>query len=451
MSVHGVFLLSIWMLCPSLLMSYQAPEDKEDIFTTRACPALLVFESVAYLEDMTIELPCHCKPEKVLSVVWYYQKYLGMMDTKVLTDFSGTAIVDSSKVGRDLELRNRFSIRLFSLIVFRVQEGDSGHYVCGTASGEFFYGYDVDIQVVREVLFPWNLVPLKQKQASEAKENVNTPFQVFTSYWPWSLCDRCGVKGEQTRVGLCYVMSQHLQVRYLRQSSNVTSCGSSAVPLRFGLANSHHRAELVVRSCHTPCPKKATTVSPERKGLLDFLGYGDPESPGLSVHYHNHPVGSDLVLSCPGMKPQHAVAWDKGSTPLYRSEFMEGLKKSSRMFIDVGHHLHIRLVHLKDKGSYFCWIQGKKAAEIKLGVYSRVGRMRRISDPEALFILKNILKVYALLTAVFLLIISVRFIWQLEEALTAAPAGALRNTPLSHTLTDRQGFPEFSALRRAPR
>ncbi|XP_072549729.1 Ig-like V-type domain-containing protein FAM187A [Salminus brasiliensis] len=415
MRVYRVFLLSVWTLCPSFLVAYQAPEDKEDIFTTRACPALLVFDSVAYLADMTIELPCHCKPEEALSVVWYYQKYLGTQDTRVLTDFSGTAIVDSSKVGRDVELRSRFSIRLFSLIVFRVQEDDSGHYVCGTASGEFFYGYDVDVQVVRRVLFPSDLVRTNRRRASEAEQNLYKPFQMFMSYWPWSKCDRCGVNGEQTQVGLCYVMSQHLQVRYLRKSSNVTSCGSSAVPPRFGLANGDLGAELAVRSCHNPCSSKSTNVSPERKDLLDFLGYGDPKSPGLAVYYHNHPVDSDLVLSCPGTNPQHAVAWDKGSAPLYRTEFMEGLNRSSRVFIDVGHHLHFRPVRLEDKGSYFCWIQGEKAAEIKLGVYSRPGRMRRISDPESVFVLEAILMVYALLTAVFLLILSVRFIWQVNK------------------------------------
>ncbi|KAL7860884.1 hypothetical protein AOLI_G00172330 [Acnodon oligacanthus] len=410
-----LFVLCVWTLCLSLLTAYQAPEDKEDIFTSRACPAFLVFDSVAYPADMTIELPCHCKPEETLSVVWYYQKHLGTQDTRVLTDFAGTAIVDSSKIGRDSDLRGRFSIRLFSLIVFRVQEDDSGHYICGTASGEFFYGYDVDVQVVRQVLFSWNLSQRNETQASEAEGSPNKPFQVFASHWPWSVCDRCGVRGEQTRVGLCCVMSEHLQVRYLHKSSNVTSCGSSAVPLSFGLANSGYGAELVVRDCHTPCPPKRATISPEKKALLDFLGYDDPKSPGLPVYYHNHPVESDLVLSCPGTKPQHAVAWDKGSAPLYRSQFIEGLNQSSRLFIDVGHHLHIRPVRLEDKGTYFCWIEGKKAAEIKLGVYSRLGRTRRISDPESLLALKAILVIYTLLTAVFLLIISIRFMWNVSK------------------------------------
>lgn len=397
-------------LGPLLLSAYQAPEDKEDIFTTRSCPAFLVFDGAAYVADMTVELPCPCKPADVLSVVWYYQKHLGTNNAKVLTDFSGTAITDSSKVGRNVNLRERFSIRLFSLLIFRAQQSDSGHYVCGTASGQFFYGYDVDVQVVRNVLFPWNLE--QTTEAQERKSNPNEQFRVFTSYWPWSVCDRCDVPGEQVRVGLCYVMSEYLQVRYLREVRNVTSCGSSAVPLRFGLSGAEFGAELSVRSCESFCPSNPA-LNPQRQALLEFLGYGDRASPGLVVYYHNHATNTDLVLSCPKARPQHAVAWDKGSTPLYRSQYMEGVDTNSRVFIDLGHHLHFRPVRMEDKGTYYCWIQGKMTAEIRLGVYTRLGRQRSISDPESLFGLSVILLCYAGLTGVFLLIVSVRLICDL--------------------------------------
>ncbi|XP_060749051.1 Ig-like V-type domain-containing protein FAM187A [Tachysurus vachellii] len=401
-------------LCPLLLSGYQAPEDKEDIFTTRSCPAFLVFDNAAYVADMTIELPCHCKPADVLSVVWYYQKHLGPDNAKVLTDFSGTAITDSSKVGSEVNLRQRFSIRLFNLLIFRAQQDDSGHYVCGTASGHFFFGYDVDVQIALNVFSPLNL-----EQRDELKSNPNEHFRVFTSYWPWSVCDRCDVPGEQVRVGLCYVMSEYLQVRYLRESRNVTSCGSSAVPLRFGLSGADHGAELSVRSCESFCPPKPP-LNPKRKALLEFLGYDNPASPEHQIYYHNHPTDSDVLLSCPKAKPQHTVAWDKGSTPLYRSQYMEGVDPNARVFIDLGHHLHFRPVKMEDKGTYYCWIQGRKTAEIRLGVYTQLGRQRSISDPESVFGLRAILLCYGVLTAVFLLIITPRFIYDLTTELKAA-------------------------------
>lgn len=394
-------------LCPLLLSAYQAPKDKEDIFTTRSCPAFLVFDNAAHVADMTVELPCHCKPADALSVVWYYQKHLGTKNTKVLTDFSGTAITDSSKVGREVNLRDRFSIRLFSLLIFRAQPSDSGHYVCGTASGQFFYGYDVDVQVTRNVLFPWNLEQTAEPQ--ELKSDPREHFRVFTSYWPWSVCDRCGVQGEQVRVGLCYVMSEYLQVRYIREIRNVTSCGSSAVPLSFGLSDADYGAELSIRSCESFCPPKPP-LNPQRQALLEFLGYSNQASSGLLVYYHNHPTNTDLILSCPKARPEHAVAWDKGSTPLYRSQYMD---TNSHVFIDLGHHLHFRPVRVEDKGTYYCWIQGEKAAEIRLGVYTRLGRQRSLSDPESLFALSIILLCYAGLTAVFLFIVSLRFICDL--------------------------------------
>ncbi|XP_076852818.1 Ig-like V-type domain-containing protein FAM187A [Brachyhypopomus gauderio] len=409
-------LLCVWTLCPWLLAAYQAPEDKEDIFTTRACPAFLVFDNAAYVADMTIELPCRCKPEDVLSVVWYYQKSLGTQNSRVLTDFAGTAVLDSSQVGRGQSLRSRFSIRLFSLLIFMAQESDSGHYVCGTRSGEYFYGYDVDVQHVERVRFNRSLVRTSgAPQADQAK-----PYRVFTDYWPWSECDRCGIKGEQTRVGLCYVVSQYLQVRYLRQARNVTSCGSAAVPLSFGLAGGSHGAELAVRSCQTPCPPRPSS-SPQQQALLDFLAYGESNSLRLPVYHHNHPAETDLILSCPGATAQRVVAWDKGPTPLYRSHYMEGLNKSQRVFIDTGQNLHFQPAQRRDGGTYYCWLRGKKVAEIRLAVYARMGQLRRITDPESLFALRTILISYACLTAVFLVIISVRFVWHVGNERRAKP------------------------------
>ncbi|KAM9457332.1 Ig-like V-type domain-containing protein FAM187A [Clarias gariepinus] len=403
-------------LCPLLLSAYQAPEDKEDIFTTRSCPAFLVFDNAAFMADMTVELPCHCKPADVLSVVWYYQKHLSPNSARVLTDFSGTAITDSSKVGSEVNLRERFSIRLFSLLIFRAQHSDSGHYVCGTASGQFFYGYDVDIQVSINILFPETLD--KPAAPQELKSNPNQQFQVFTSYWPWSVCDRCDVRGEQVRVGLCYVKSDYLQVRYIHQVKNVISCGSSAVPLHFGLSGTGYGAELNVRACESFCPPKPP-VNPQRQALLEFLGYSNPASPGVPVYYHNQPSNTDLILSCPKARPEHAVAWDKGSTPLYLSQYMYGVDTNQRVFIDLGHHLHFRPVRTEDKGTYHCWIQGRKAAEIRLGVFKELGRRRGLLDPESLFGLRFILQCYAGLTAVFLLFVSVRFVCELMSELKA--------------------------------
>ncbi|XP_056309720.1 Ig-like V-type domain-containing protein FAM187A [Danio aesculapii] len=407
-----VQVLCFWSICPLLLSAYEAPQDIEDIFARKACPAFLVFDTVAFLSDMTVNLPCRCKPEETHSVVWYYQKHIGSRNTKVLTDYEGTALLESSKVGRGSDLRSRFSIRLFSLLIFRVQKADSGHYICGTASGEFFYGYDVDVQVVRHVLFPWNLN--RRTQAEDAEM-----FQVFTRHQSWSKCDRCDIQGEQTRVGLCFVKSIYLQVRYQSDSETEAPCGSSAVPLRFGLSGSSYGAELEVRNCNATCPPKPK-VSPERQALMKFLEIDDQAHSGVSIHFYNHPTDSDLVLTCPGAKPQYAVAWDKGSKPLYLSQYMEGLNRTSRIFIDTGHHLHFRPVQLEDKGSYFCWIQGELAAEIRLGVYLRLGRLRQIFDPESVYALRLIFTCYIGITAVFILTVFVRFIWQINKTDTSA-------------------------------
>lgn len=246
-----------------------------------------------------------------------------------------------------------------------------------------------------------------------SRSNQDLPlYQVFTSFWPWSVCDRCGVRGEQTRVGLCYVKSDYLHVRYRWTSQTVASCGSSAVPQRFGLTQTNHQgAELGVRSCQVPCPPNSIP-QPEHQALLEFLGYNKPAAHGVLIYYHNHPVDTPLILSCPGAKPQHAVAWDQGSRPLYRSQYMEGLNVTFRLFIDTGHHLHFSPATQDDRGSYYCWIQGKRAAEIKLGIYYRLGRKRLLSDPESLYALRIILLCYGGMTGVFVLIVLLKYTWR---------------------------------------
>lgn len=52
------------LLCPDV-WSYEAPEDKQDMFAARACPAFLTFTNAAYLAGATVELPCRCKPQQV--------------------------------------------------------------------------------------------------------------------------------------------------------------------------------------------------------------------------------------------------------------------------------------------------------------------------------------------------------------------------------------------------
>lgn len=59
-----LLLLSLVLLCPDS-RTYEAPQVKQDVFAARACAAFLTFTNAAYLSGVTVELPCHCKPEQV--------------------------------------------------------------------------------------------------------------------------------------------------------------------------------------------------------------------------------------------------------------------------------------------------------------------------------------------------------------------------------------------------
>lgn len=62
---YSVFLLLLFLHLPPRARSYEASEDKEDVFAQTACPAFLTFINAAYVSGATVELPCLCKPQEV--------------------------------------------------------------------------------------------------------------------------------------------------------------------------------------------------------------------------------------------------------------------------------------------------------------------------------------------------------------------------------------------------
>ncbi|NXU52316.1 F187A protein, partial [Turnix velox] len=385
------------LLCmPDVLHAF-AIEDTGDVFNRMTCPAFLMFDNAAYLADMTFELPCNCKPEEVSAVVWYFQRNSGSRRTIVLTDFAGTVVVDSSHINSSSNILKRFSIRMFSLIVFQAQVEDSGHYLCGSRRGEFFYGYDVDVQPSSHIKVAFLDSGQHVRRNATAKR-----FTFFTTFWDWSRCDRCGVRGEQRRIGLCYVRSPFLHPRYRTALPNVTSCGSRAVPARLQRAGRHRTPEVAIRSCLTPCPKEK--IFKEGKQSISSVISGMSEKPQLPTQHHKQVAGSDLTIGCPGARPEHAVAWDKGSTRFYRSRYLLGVNRSMRVFIDHGNHLHFRRIRVSDGGTYFCWHEGKMVASFKLTVSRRKRRKRMLSDPETIFAMRTIGFGYIIITILFLII-----------------------------------------------
>ncbi|KAM6929518.1 Ig-like V-type domain-containing protein FAM187A [Lycodopsis pacificus] len=401
-------LLPLFLLLSPGVWSYEAPEDKQDAFATKACPAFLTFTNAAYLAGGTVELPCHCKPQQIKSVVWFFRKHRsGSKDTRALTDHHGNRLLDPNRIPHGGQLRSRFSIRLFSLLIFRVEPDDSGIYICGSADKDFFYGYDLDIQEARTLSFLPRTLSKGMSKRRKGLGSTEPLYRVFTSFRPWSVCDRCGVPGEQVRAGLCYVHSQYLHIRYRRANQTVTSCGSGAVPRAFGqLKQSAVRAKLQVKSCQVTCQAQAPPSS-KIIALMAFLGYNS-----LPVFYLSHAADRILTLGCPGARANMAVAWDRGVEPIYRSERLTGpnLRTTSpRLLIDTGHHLVFQPAKTQDSGVYYCWLQGHKAAEIRLLVYAHLGRGQSVtSHPDFWKALKTVLRSYAVMTAVFCLLMFVR-------------------------------------------
>uniref|UniRef100_A0A3B4TRW6 Family with sequence similarity 187 member A n=2 Tax=Seriola dumerili TaxID=41447 RepID=A0A3B4TRW6_SERDU len=408
-----LLLLLLLLLLGPEVWSYEAPEDKEDVFARKACPAFLTFTNAAYLAGVTVELPCHCKPQQVQSVVWFSRKHLGSSEeTRALTDHHGNKLLDTSQVPHSSDLQSRFSIRLFSLLIFRAGPEDSGIYICGSSHKDFFYGYDLDIQEARVRHFTPRFTPERTNKKLKVRKGLGSAkplYRVFTSFRPWSVCDRCGVPGEQVRVGLCYVHSNFLHIRYRWANQTVASCGSGAVPRTFRLQKqSRVWVKLEVKNCHVTCPAQAPPSS-KLLSLMAFLGYSSASLPvEVPVFYLNHPADRVLTLGCPRARPNMAVAWDRGSEPIYRSKHLAGSNISatpSRLLIDTGHHLVFKPAKSQDSGVYYCWLQGRRAAEIRLLVYVHLGRGQSVtSHPDFQTAVNTVLKSYAAMTAVFCLL-----------------------------------------------
>ena len=59
-------------------------------------------------------------------------------------------------------------------------------------------------------------------------------------------------------------------------------------------------------------------------------------------------------------------------------------------------------------GVYHCWLQGRRAARVRLLVYAHFGRGHMTSDPSFQSALRTVLMSYAVMTTVFVLLLLAR-------------------------------------------
>ncbi|XP_053706544.1 Ig-like V-type domain-containing protein FAM187A isoform X1 [Synchiropus splendidus] len=391
-----------WLLLLSVtpdVRTYELPEGKNDVFIKHSCPAFLTFANVAYTAGVTVELVCLCKPQQVQSVAWFFRKH---HEKPEQTRAFSRNTPPGSHNTRSHGLRSRLKIRLFKLLIRRAAVDDSGIYLCGSMKGDFFYAYDVDIQEAE--MASAGMVKVVDQDMKRWGEPA--PYQLTIAQQPWSVCDRCGVPGEQVRFGVCYVQSKYLHVRYHGSRKKMLSCGSGAVPGDFtGLRELKRAARVEVRVCNVTCPTPSKPKSSSNmQAIKDFLGLGSLDESAASLSFQNHPAESDLMITCPGARFNMAVAWDRGSEPIYRLKHMARSNDSvtPRITIDGGNNLCFKPAKVEDSGVYRCWLQGERAAEVHLLVHDLWGSTRSVlDDPEFWEALNTGLKVYGIMSGVF--------------------------------------------------
>lgn len=157
----------------------------------------------------------------------------------------------------------------------------------------------------------------------------------------------------------------------------------------------------------TPCQ---TDEVPEEgvqaiSNIISKLGK-KPWLPRVPTQFHKQPIGTDLIIACPGARPEDAVAWDKDSVRLYRSRYLVHVNKTMRVFIDHGNHLHIRRVRSRDRGTYFCWREGEMVAGFRLSVFHQARLRRSLQDPETIYAV-HIIGISYIVISIFFVIIHV--------------------------------------------
>ncbi|KAE8583917.1 hypothetical protein XENTR_v10020745 [Xenopus tropicalis] len=343
-----------------------------------------MFEQAAFLQGAKVELPCHCKPDNIKSVIWFYKRHLSSKEIMLIKNFKNKLAVDTSSTVKEIDLLTRFHVVNFDLLIVPSHSDDSGIYICGSKTGEFFYAYELDIQSTTDARLIFG-----DKEENPLPEYNTNEFLAYTSFREWSPCDRCGVRGEQRKFGLCYVSSQYINPRYQIKGDDV-SCGSDAVPKRFKPLIANRTAEIFIRSCKVPCYSNETLggkVSNVVNDLATYLQGKFSFLPRRKLPTQNHiyALGDRVTLTCPGSKPEHAVAWDKDNERLYRSEYLIGTRKYMNRFIDHGNNLNIKFIEFTDKGLFTCWLNGKPVASFKLDVTKQPPRRRDLRDAETLF------------------------------------------------------------------
>ncbi|OCT62216.1 Ig-like V-type domain-containing protein FAM187A [Xenopus laevis] len=371
------------------------------------CPAILMYEQIAFVQDSDIELPCRCKTDGTASVIWFYKRHLKSKHITLFKDSTKTKVmVDSAKDKNQKDLYARFDVIDYDLVIVHAKPDDSGIYICGSKTGEFYYGYELDIQSTgdRVIFIENDETPLPDVKTDG--------FQAYTSSEQWSKCDRCGVRGEQRKIGLCYASSPYIDPRFQIKGDEV-SCGSDAIPERFKSLIANRPAEIFIRSCKVDCHNISGTVgkvvnfvSNVVKGVGSFLTdkLSFLQKHVLPTQNHVYTLGSKVILTCPGAKPNDAVAWDKGRERLYRSEYLIGTRKYMNHFIDHGNKLQMKFVEFTDRGFYTCWLNGKKVANFQLDVVTEPTSHRQLTDEESIFAMKFIGFSFLVFTVILVMI-----------------------------------------------
>ncbi|XP_002935597.3 Ig-like V-type domain-containing protein FAM187A [Xenopus tropicalis] len=404
MKLFYIIFIFIWI---TFKTTASESDEKADSLKQN-CPGILMFEQTAFLQDMSVELPCRCKPDKITAVIWFYKRHLNSKDVTLIKDSQDKVMVDDSSSKREADLYARFDVVDHDLLIVRSHPDDSGIYICGSKTGEFFYGYELDIQKNSDAR-----VIFSDKEENPIPDFITDEFQAYTSLGKWSPCDRCGVRGEQTKIGLCYVNSKYINPRYQVKDTDV-SCGSDAIPERFKPLIANRTAEIFVRSCEAPCDKNRTGILGKVVNAANNVaGYLKNRFGFLPIHKlptqkHVSPLGGKVTITCPGSKPEDAVAWDKDKERLYRTEFLIGIRKYMNVFIDHGNNLHIKFAQFSDKGLYTCWLNGKRQASFELNVSKKPPVRRKLTDTESIFAIKVIGFCFLACTVLFFLICSIR-------------------------------------------
>ncbi|XP_032870106.1 protein FAM187B-like [Amblyraja radiata] len=334
--------------------------------------------SLAFLSNNPLSLRCPSATEvPECSVHWQYQDLSQPQAQPSTFIRSGHLTVYQGSMG---DLGSRANLHRGSLIMDTAKTTDTGLYLCKSANSTLA-AYQVDVQDSSLVYVSHQGLGKSILSNQSLRVNLGSSqhmVKLYTRWGPWQECNRCNVIGEQKVMGFCYAKLSDIdededEDEALEVNGITLPCG--LMELLIGQSLPRRGAELHYQWCRQPCKKEEQSLEIAANHLLLEIGewwrwwcgrepvfdWMEPRTTLLQSMYHG--IRDNARMTCPGATVYTPVLWQRDSTFITQGGNSDG---RHRLVDAMGGIYEIKSVMPSDRGTYRCWVHGRRVASFHL-------------------------------------------------------------------------------------